>query len=594
MNAFTATYSPEDNKLRLYASARLPTDLYARVRAAGFIWAPKQGLFVAPMWTPARADLLEELAGDIGDEDTSLVERAEERAGRFDEYSDARAADSARASAAVHAIADGIPLGQPILVGHHSERHARRDAERIENGMRKAVKMWETSAYWTDRAAGALAHAAHKERPDVRARRIKGIEADARKVSKNIARSEFNMKLWADPLACVRRKDGQPLTLRDAVIHCANGDGGYYVQDYKRASGYVGPITLWEAAGGNIDGADPETVAIATPQEICAKAIEHHSAYIAHARRWLDHYNNRLAYERAMQTESGGTAADQTGPQVGGGARCWASPRNGWSYIQKVNKVSVTVLDNWGNGGPDFPRTIPFDKLREVMSLAQVQAAREAGQVVELGKRGFRLNGDGPAPTRRVEPAPDSVIADMRKSLAAGVTVAAVPQLFPTPRELAERVADLADVGEGCEVLEPSAGTGSLLGAIGARWHETGGRAVAVEIDGRLCERLRAEFPLTDVRCADFLQCNGDLGKFDRVVMNPPFQNGADIKHITHALTFLKPGGRLVAICADGPRQNDTLKPLAESSGGTWEPLPSDSFAGTGVRTALLVIESQP
>ena len=54
---YTATYSPEDNKLRLYPSGRLPADVYQRVKAAGFKWAPKQQLFVAPAWTPDRADL---------------------------------------------------------------------------------------------------------------------------------------------------------------------------------------------------------------------------------------------------------------------------------------------------------------------------------------------------------------------------------------------------------------------------------------------------------------------------------------------------------------------------------------------------------
>ena len=81
--SYTATYSPEDNKLRLYSSARLDRDLYARVKGAGFIYAPKQELFVAPMWTPEREDLLIELCGEVDDEDTSLVERAEERADRF-------------------------------------------------------------------------------------------------------------------------------------------------------------------------------------------------------------------------------------------------------------------------------------------------------------------------------------------------------------------------------------------------------------------------------------------------------------------------------------------------------------------------------
>ena len=46
---YTATYSPEDNKLRLYSSTRLDREIYAGVRGAGFIYAPKQELFVAPM-----------------------------------------------------------------------------------------------------------------------------------------------------------------------------------------------------------------------------------------------------------------------------------------------------------------------------------------------------------------------------------------------------------------------------------------------------------------------------------------------------------------------------------------------------------------
>ncbi len=87
MTIYSATYSPEDNKLRLYAVSRLPPDLYDRVRGAGFIWAAKQKLFVAPKWTPAREDFLTQLAGDIGDEDTSLVDRQEERAERFEDYS---------------------------------------------------------------------------------------------------------------------------------------------------------------------------------------------------------------------------------------------------------------------------------------------------------------------------------------------------------------------------------------------------------------------------------------------------------------------------------------------------------------------------
>ena len=82
-----ATYSPEDNKLRLHPSERLDAEDYQRFKAAGFKWAAKQELFVVPMWTPPRFDLLVEFCGEVEDEDISLVERAEQRADRFEGYS---------------------------------------------------------------------------------------------------------------------------------------------------------------------------------------------------------------------------------------------------------------------------------------------------------------------------------------------------------------------------------------------------------------------------------------------------------------------------------------------------------------------------
>ncbi len=95
-----ATYGPEDNKLRITAFDRLSADLYDRVKEAGYRWAPKQGLFFAT-WSPSREDIALELCGSIDDEDTTLVARAEERADRFEDYSDSRKRDTESASAAV-------------------------------------------------------------------------------------------------------------------------------------------------------------------------------------------------------------------------------------------------------------------------------------------------------------------------------------------------------------------------------------------------------------------------------------------------------------------------------------------------------------
>jgi protein-L-isoaspartate O-methyltransferase len=170
-----------------------------------------------------------------------------------------------------------------------------------------------------------------------------------------------------------------------------------------------------------------------------------------------------------------------------------------------------------------------------------------------------------------------------------GVKVVTAPQLFPTPPELAARMVDEAAIREGHRVLEPSAGTGNILRAIGDKPDK-----VAVEINPALIRNLSL-FGGSGLHVieGDFLEQNGNLGKFDRIIMNPPFINGSDVKHIQHAMKFLRPGGRLVALCANGSRQRETLKPLAEGSGGWWEDLPEGTFKeqGTNVNTALLLIE---
>ncbi|MGP7055024.1 DUF3560 domain-containing protein, partial [Klebsiella pneumoniae] len=116
---YRATYSPDDNKLRLYASLRLDEETYSLINKAGFRWAPKQELFVAPAWTPGREDVLLSLAGDIEDEDSTLFDRQEQRAGRFSDYSDRRAVESEQALAHVDSLASGVPTGKTNLGGQN-------------------------------------------------------------------------------------------------------------------------------------------------------------------------------------------------------------------------------------------------------------------------------------------------------------------------------------------------------------------------------------------------------------------------------------------------------------------------------------------
>ena len=422
--------------------------------------------------------------------------------------------------------------------------------------MRKAVKMWATSQYWRDRAAGAIRHAKYKELPSVRARRIKGLEADQRKHTRELDRCKAGLAIWSKVSATP-----------EAVLKLAGMDSGAH--------------QIYMDLHYGKDGEKP------TPEHAIERATRSYNGGIAWNERWLAHISNRLEYERAMLAESGGIVADRNRPEVRGGCRCWASPRGGWSYIVKVSRVSVTVEDNWGNGGANFTRTIPFDKLAGVMAKAAVDAARRAGTLIESAdKTGFYIGTLETEPTKeRTEAKAEAQPFEaMRQQLKQGVQTVCAPQLFPTPPALAMRMTSEAGIRPGHRVLEPSAGTGNLLREI-ARYSPA--EVKAVEVSPRLAGLLTQTCASVSVQCADFLERNGDLGKFDRIVMNPPFENGADIKHITHALTMLKPGGRLIAICANGPRQNEQLKPLAD----TWEELPAYTFDGTAVHAALLVIE---
>src|ERR1019366_9827496 len=78
---------------------------------------------------------------------------------------------------------------------------------------------------------------------------------------------------------------------------------------------------------------------------------------------------------------SGGIATDKVKPEKGGACKCWV--RRGWIEIVKINKVSVSVLDNWGHGGADFKRTIPFDKLSAVITKAEFDAIKAGATPIE-------------------------------------------------------------------------------------------------------------------------------------------------------------------------------------------------------------------
>lgn len=158
------------------------------------------------------------------------------------------------------------------------------------------------------------------------------------------------------------------------------------------------------------------------------------------------------------------------------------------------------------------------------------------------------------------------------------------PKVIAAALELAG-VHDLSNWGrnppEPLRVLEPSCGDGRILDAIRNRDH----LSMGIEYHAGRAEQAKAKGH--SVVTANFLECPPRV-EFDAVVMNPPFYGRHYVKHVRHALKFLKPGGTLVSILpATAHYDHQELE-------GEWRDLPVGSFAeaGTNVPTGLLRIRA--
>ncbi|MGW9047305.1 DUF6197 family protein [Streptomyces lydicus] len=118
----------------------------------------------------------------VAEREADKYERAEERTEKFDEWAANASTRAESAWKAGHRIADGIPFGQPILVGHHSERRARRDAARIDSAMRQSIDQTKRAARHAERAAAAGAFKAYRTNPARTLRRIETLETELRRV----------------------------------------------------------------------------------------------------------------------------------------------------------------------------------------------------------------------------------------------------------------------------------------------------------------------------------------------------------------------------------------------------------------------------
>ena len=169
---------------------------------------------------------------------------------------------------------------------------------------------------------------------------------------------------------------------------------------------------------------------------------------------------------------------------------------------------------------------------------------------------------------------------------------------FETPRKVVERMLELVPVSKtDHSILEPSAGMGAIVKGLisyGVRPNSI----LCVEKNSDRALKLR-DF-VGDVFCCDFLRfmLDVDFRKFDRIYMNPPFEELQDIDHVKHAYDLLADGGKMISVMAESAFFRSDKKSVAfrewlEEVNAYIEKLPEGSFkeSGTGVNTRLVVIE---
>jgi 16S rRNA G1207 methylase RsmC len=172
-----------------------------------------------------------------------------------------------------------------------------------------------------------------------------------------------------------------------------------------------------------------------------------------------------------------------------------------------------------------------------------------------------------------------------------------IPGYSSTSAVDAERLIRVAQILPGNKILEPSAGTGSLIDA--ALKRQQGVQLFYCELNCFLLDVLREKYEEEEgvhFLGRDFMEL--DLSRlehpFDRIIMNPPLERGQDAEHLRRAYPMLAPGGILAGIIRSGivSRKDARAKAFREflqKTGAVVENLQTGTLKNNGVASAKIV-----
>lgn len=167
-------------------------------------------------------------------------------------------------------------------------------------------------------------------------------------------------------------------------------------------------------------------------------------------------------------------------------------------------------------------------------------------------------------------------------------------QFFATPKELAEKLVELAELNEFDKILEPSAGQGAIISAINDKVNSIPVCYELMDLNVSILEKSNLRFNLYG---RDFLEApSNDL--FTKIIANPPFSKNQDIDHVMKMHSLLALDGILVSVMSTSWRigsqkKQEAFKEFLDDVGAEIIEVEAGAFksSGTSIPTVIVKIK---
>ena len=203
---------------------------------------------------------------DRAEREERIAQRSQDRVDRLRSRAEREEGKAEQRHASFREIADGIPSGQPVLLGHHSQARAERDIRRMGSHMDASVEHQRHANEARAAAGSAQDNQRHRHDPVTVANRIERLGADVRSLERTLAGMKVNgvpadnahRQSIEDRLAIDRADLEHWKEVRSEQI--ANGEA----TNYSRDTVAVGDLVKIRGSWHTVARCNPKTVAVET------------------------------------------------------------------------------------------------------------------------------------------------------------------------------------------------------------------------------------------------------------------------------------------------------------------------------------------